>query len=70
LLVPRDREAFAVALQSLLASPERRGELGANGRRIAQARWNWSERAAALEAQLEALAGGTRDASSLTGAET
>jgi glycosyltransferase involved in cell wall biosynthesis len=70
LLVPRDREAFGIALQSLLASRERRGELGANGRRIALARWNWPERAAALEAQLEALAGGTRDASSLTGAET
>ena len=63
LLVPRDPDAVDGALTSLIASSERRRELGANARRIVEERWNWPLRAKALEAQLESLARSERSGS-------
>jgi glycosyltransferase involved in cell wall biosynthesis len=65
-LVPRDADAFARALTSLLASPEERRRLGVNARQTVEERWNWPLRAAALETQLEALATGAHLAAPAT----
>lgn len=49
LVPPRDPQALATALVSLLENPERASEMGREGRRLARQRFTWCRYLAALE---------------------
>ena len=55
-LVPRDARQFASRLQELLGDELLARRFGSNGRAAIADRWNWTDRAAALDAVLEAAA--------------
>ncbi|WP_457972743.1 glycosyltransferase [Arthrobacter sp. D1-17] len=62
---PRDPEAIADALATLLASPELRGKLGRAGERRAKARFSWSRIAAETEKAYQLAVAETATATSL-----
>lgn len=51
-LTDRDPEQFAQTIQLLLANPELANEIGAKGPGYVQARWNWEDSVARIEAAL------------------
>jgi glycosyltransferase involved in cell wall biosynthesis len=62
---PKDPEAIADALATLLASPELRTKLGRAGERRAKARYSWSRVAAETEKAYQLAIAGAADAASL-----
>jgi glycosyltransferase involved in cell wall biosynthesis len=55
LLVPRDADAMAAALERVLRDPVLAGRLGAAGRTVVERDWTWERTAAGYDALLEAL---------------
>jgi D-inositol-3-phosphate glycosyltransferase len=62
---PKDPEAIADALATLLANPELRTKLGRAGERRAKARYSWSRVAAETEKAYQLAIAGAADAASL-----
>ncbi|MFN8625146.1 MAG: glycosyltransferase family 4 protein [Candidatus Binatia bacterium] len=56
LLVDRDHDQFAAAMQRLLSDPDLAAEYGRNGRQHVLRNWTWEESVASLEAHLVACA--------------
>jgi len=55
-LVPRDREAFARAISTLLVNRKLSADLGIEGRRVAKTRWTWESAIQSLEGHLYEVA--------------
>jgi glycosyltransferase involved in cell wall biosynthesis len=62
---PKDPEAIADAIGTLLASPDLRTKLGQAGERRAKARYSWSRVAAETEKAYQLAIAGTADAGSM-----
>ncbi|HEY7268711.1 MAG TPA: glycosyltransferase [Dehalococcoidia bacterium] len=59
LVPPKDPDALASAIESLVHDPERRKAMGEAGRAFVASRYNWAQNMAGLEAIYESLAGRT-----------
>ena len=55
LLVERDAERFAAAVQSLLANPDLAETYGRNGREHVTRNWNWDRSVSLLSSQLQSV---------------
>jgi glycosyltransferase involved in cell wall biosynthesis len=62
---PKDPEAIAEAVGTLLASPELRAKLGRAGERRAKARYSWNRVAAETEKAYQLAIAGSAEAGSL-----